>query len=537
MQIPEDPVSAPKILSLESTIKSRSPQKRSELRKVLAIVASLSLFAGSPRPAACQEVLALRPGPPDRLGALISADFNLDGRLDLLVANFEAGDLSLFQESASGAYVERNPSPFIVLNGPSYIATADLNADNRMDAVIVDRLAGGISVRISDAALVLKATANLLIGSSPQEVAVADFTGNGKLDLAITGEASNLIYLFSGKGDGTFTFLRTVEARSSAQRSASLDVNPYGIAAADFNRDGRMDLAVSQRSTDLVAILRGNGNGTFQSPVTLPVGTHPTHIVAARFNDDQAPGPGDDFVDLAVLLEADPTGTPAPFPGGAAILLGNGDGTFTSAPSLSVATTDVPVAMAAGRIGLGAAGFDDLTLVNFESQTLLLYPATGNGGFGPPATLGTGSSLRGPKAVALMDWDGNGVVDRLAVSNSGSYSLTFFDGGGVTPFTENPASPITATLDPVDLSAGDLDSVFGTDLAVLSTGDIRRSRPSLPWATGFSSSVAPHPFPRVRTPRPLSWGTSAATSPWIQRWLWETLMVRRGRGHRRDSRS
>ena len=64
-------------------------------------------------------VLALRPGLPDRIGAIAAGDFNADGKTDILMANFEAGDVSLFEDDGAGGYVERGPSPFLVLGGPS----------------------------------------------------------------------------------------------------------------------------------------------------------------------------------------------------------------------------------------------------------------------------------------------------------------------------------------------------------------------------------------------------------------------------------
>jgi len=524
---------------MELPTASRPQIKRPGSRAVLALAVALGCLTGSLGSAATHGVLALRPGLPDRLWALASADFDVDGRQDLLVVNFEARDLSLFRESASGEYVERSPSPFVVMEGPVFIATTamvggnletlDLNGDARPDAVIVDFLGRALSIRLSDPDLVLRAAPNLLIGPSPQAVAVADFTGDTRLDLAVTSETTDLIYLFSGKGDGTFTFLRSVDARDSAQKSDSEGVGAYGIAAADFNRDGRMDLAVTQRKKDSLAILLGNGNGTFQTPSTLLVGRNPTYLQVVRLNDDQAVGPSDDFVDLAVLLEGgrqDAKDTQeTPLPGGAALLLGSGTGTFTVASTLLTELSDSPVQIATGKIGLGQAEFDDLALVNLESSKVLLYAADGNGGFSPlPVALGglcvggTGegapcsvdaqclgegtcaitSSLRSPRGITLMDRDGNGIVDRIAVSNFEGYSVSFFDGGGPTPFSENPASPFTATRDPVGFAAGSLDTGIGDDLAVLSSGD--------PTLQTFSALNNGFFFKRWATPLPAGSG-------------------------------
>ena len=476
--------------------------------------AGLTCLLWSLAPARAHGLLALRPGQPDLLQELAAADFNADGTLDLLAANYHAGDLSLYQESASGGYQERDPSPFIVLEGPTFIATTtaekDLNGDGRPDAVIVDRLARAVSIRLSDPDLVLRATPNLILNRAPQAVAVADFTGDSRLDLAITTDTDDAIYLFSGKGDGTFTFLRTVDGRTSAQRNSSTAVTLYGIASADFNRDGRMDLAVTQWKTDLLALFLGNGNGTFQAPATFEIGRHPGYLQVARLN-------GDDSPDLAILLQGgrqNPrSSTETPLPGGAALLLGNGDGTFTLRPPITEGLSESPVQIAVGRIGLGSAGIDDLALVNFRSSTpdlengtVILYPSDGSGGFGAPVTLGgPASSLRNPRGIALMDRDGNGTVDRIAVSNVGGHSITLFDGGGSTTFTEHPYSPLTATKNPKALATGNLDQGIGDDLVILSSGDPTLQTFSNMY-NGFFFKWKPAPLPAGSDPGALLLG-------------------------------
>ena len=276
----------------------------SSRRRTLQIAAGALalLLARGDGNTAIRGILAMRPGPPDRPGALAAADINLDGNPDILQANFEGGDFSLFQGESSGSYVERTPSPFLVQDGPTFLAVADLNTDGRPDVVAVNRLSRQLSVFLSDSEVTLKPMPSIVVGRGPQAVVAADFNGDGRLDLAVTSEVDDVVFIFNGKGDGNFTFARALEARSASQKSAKTPVGAYGIAAADFNRDGKLDLAVTQYCTDALAILLGNGNGTFQAPTTLAVGRHPTYLSAARFSDDQLPGNTDDFQDLVVLL-------------------------------------------------------------------------------------------------------------------------------------------------------------------------------------------------------------------------------------------
>jgi hypothetical protein len=138
----------------------------------------------------------------------------------------------------------------------------------------------------------------------------SDFNGDGIPDLAVSNFgnlSTNLggnIAIYFGKSDGTFSAGPTVNAGST----------PAAMYSADFNGDGRMDLAVGSATTDQISILFGKGDGTFQAAASYPLTDSPHSIVSADFNGDGQP-------DLAV----------ATYLGKLAILLGNGGGTFKPA--------------------------------------------------------------------------------------------------------------------------------------------------------------------------------------------------------------
>ena len=155
-----------------------------------------------------------------------------------------------------------------------------------------------------------------------------DFTGNGNLDLAVATGTENTVAILVGNGDGTF------------QSAVSYPVgnNPDAIVAGDFNGGGKLDLAVANAYDNTVSILIGNGDGTFRPAVERPVGLNypgengPDAIVAGDFN-------GDGRLDLAVANYN--TGT-------VSILLGNGDGTFRAPVDYSTGLYTTPDAIAAG---------------------------------------------------------------------------------------------------------------------------------------------------------------------------------------------
>ncbi len=147
----------------------------------------------------------------------------------------------------------------------------------------------------------------------------------------------------------------------------------------DFNGDGKADLAVANKGTNQVSILLGNGNGTFQAPVTYATGTDPEYMVVADFN-------GDGKADLAT---ANTTGNTV------SVLLGNGDGTFQAASGMTAG--GAPSAIAAAD--MNGDGIADLIVSNSSGNTVSIFLGKGDGTFGMPAL----SYQRGERAEFAGD--------------------------------------------------------------------------------------------------------------------------------------
>ena len=243
--------------------------------------------------------------------SLATADFNGDGNLDLAVNGHY-----ILLGKGDGTFTTGTPAP----NAAGTIAqVADFNGDGHADIVVYS---GGFTVLLGNGNGIFRL--GPVTGSTGVGVffAVGDFNGDGIPDIAVTGGASLGVQILLGKGDGSFT------AGDSYLTGAGLDAE--GIAVADFNGDGKPDLVVSDSLNQTVTILTGNGDGTFTAgtPVSagLPAGsTAKLHqVAAADFN-------GDGKTDLAVVAGWQATGDPS-----LVLLLGNGDGTF-GAPVLFTA--------------------------------------------------------------------------------------------------------------------------------------------------------------------------------------------------------
>src|SRR6266446_3050476 len=117
---------------------------------------------------------------------------------------------------------------------------------------------------------------DLAAGRSPDSVAVGDFNGDGKLDLAVANFDSNDISVLLGNGDGSFQAALTFAAGSS----------PVSVAVGDFNGDGKLDLAVANSGSSYPSVLLGNGDGTFQAALSFAGRSGTSSVAVGDFNGD-----------------------------------------------------------------------------------------------------------------------------------------------------------------------------------------------------------------------------------------------------------
>jgi len=203
-------------------------------------------------------------------------DFNGDGILDLLVSSF--GGFNVMLGNGDGTF--QPPSRFRNLEVTSPPAIADLNGDSKLDAVVEQSGAGGFVVLLGNGDGTFRQESfyaqQVLTG-----ISLADLDGDGKLDLAVSGAAA-IVSVYKGNGDGTFQKQPLDFATGS---------EPFTMVAADFNKDGRMDLATADSYDDTVSVLLQSPTVLDPCPLafgSVPVGSSSTLSVLVR-NGDAVP--------------------------------------------------------------------------------------------------------------------------------------------------------------------------------------------------------------------------------------------------------
>jgi hypothetical protein len=228
-------------------------------------------------------------------------------------------------------------------------------------------------------------------------IATADFNGDGKPDLALANFGLGDLVIMLGNGDGTF---QTPVSYPDAQGN-----QPGPIVVGDFNGDGRADLAIG--NTTNVSVFLGNGDGTFEAAVPYPV-AGASSIVVGDFN-------GDGKSDLAVAIAGD---------GSVTILLGNGDGTFQAGTSYPAGS--VSYFITAGDFNLD--GKTDLAILDHHQGNVYILLGNGDGTFQPAVPYSAGGAPFITSA-AVLDFNSDGKPD-LAVAVPESPDLSILIGNG-----------------------------------------------------------------------------------------------------------
>jgi hypothetical protein len=340
--------------------------------------------------------------------SVVAADVNGDGKPDLICANNYAtlglpnpNTLFVFTNDGRGGFTLSAILPTGI--GATRVIAADLNNDGKADLVCAAYSDDTLTVWFNDGSggfvnrTDISVRPPLMGKMGPIGVAAADVNGDGKLDLVSANEAGNSLTVLTNDGHGGFTMAAYLEVGHAAE----------AVTAADVNGDGKIDLISVNENDSTLTILTNDGRGGFVVASTPSVGNGPAAVVATDVN-------GDGKLDLVTANARTNT---------LSVLTNDGTGRFTLASSPTVGNGPY------GPYGVTAAdlngdGSMDLVSANQSANSLTVLTNDGFGNFTLAATLGVGAV---PRDVVAVDVNGDGRLDLVSADWGGNTLSVLFD--------------------------------------------------------------------------------------------------------------
>jgi hypothetical protein len=453
---------------------------------------------------------------------IAATDLNGDGHADLVVSNSGFGPtngpngntIAILLGTGRGTF---HPAVFLPMNNnPEGLAVGDFNKDGKEDVVVVlnstdqfAELLGNGNGTFQPARIFSvfpQSPPEPMTGFGPVNVELADFNGDGNMDLAVVNDLTSTVAVILSDGTGNFKPPRNIEVSRT----------PVGVVTGDYNHDGKADFISSNFDAETVSVVLGNGNGTFFEARPALSGAEPVKMVTADFNNDGVPdvaviggfgtGPFNSLsvllgkrdggfepksvitlngsvVDLVAadinqdghidLLGAD-FGKPGSNPGGVTVLLGNGDGSFQPPETVTAGTNHFAIAVS----DFNEDGKPDVVVSNRHFgnpivDSFLLLPGDGKGGFGTPSQIITfpGSDLI--RSLQVGDFNRDGKMDIAYVTENIDITLFIQLGNGNGTFQPPKAlTSVTFATDIFTFSIGDFNNDGNPDFAVEEGGVI-----------------------------------------------------------------
>ncbi|HTU41579.1 MAG TPA: FG-GAP-like repeat-containing protein [Candidatus Aquilonibacter sp.] len=368
--------------------------------------------------------------------------------------------------AAAAAQLETRDS-FATADVPLSIVVGDFNHDGIMDVVTASTAGpegAEVQVFLGNGNGTFGAPTVYGVGQETGPIAVADVNGDGNLDLVVVNGAcpnfvcDDSVSVLLGNGDGTF----------QPPMTFSTPPGPYDVVLGDFNNDGVLDIATINQADyttecDCVSVLLGNGDGTFQEPpiISYPPFSEPEVLLAGNFVKASK------NLDLALGLDFESSGS-------VQILLGNGDGTFTLGDAYGVAPEPQSITAADFRND----GRTDLAVGEFGGRGVGVLLGNGDGTFQQPVVY----DAYFPLGVAVGDINGDGIPDIVAAAltktgQSGLVDVFLGNGNGTFKTAQQyPAGEFPTAVALADFNNDHLLDVAITDqfgdagIVLLNTG-------------------------------------------------------------------
>ncbi len=337
----------------------------------------------------------------DQPTAVVSSDFNSDGLPDVAVANFVSSSISILEGNGDGTFEEAEDVELAGV-GPLAFAAGDFNGDAIDDLAVAGFSGSRVAILLTRDSGTLQHFASFEVTSNPHDIAVGDFDGDGIDDLATANYTASEVQVLLGAGDGTFD-----PGPPESPRAFPTGLNPFGLAAADFDGDGNLDVVTADFGSSEISLLQGSGDGVLAESVPLPTDAGPESVAAGDLDRDGIPDTvvaNTNASAVSVYLSTQQDGGQFP------IVLATSGGPST-----------------VGIVDFDGDGVDDVVSVNSFADEVVVFLNRGAGDFLETIEFHAGDS---PIGLALSDLDGDGDTD-LVVANDATRRVSVIVNPGI----------------------------------------------------------------------------------------------------------